>query len=101
MLNEDPKATAVQAVNDLRRQALPMCSQPGNPDSGQIVGRRLWQYLVSEYFRPAPQSASQLRLGYRHDPMQSLSGGPPESKRLRAELIARQHRAAEPGVSNQ
>jgi LacI family transcriptional regulator len=104
MLNEDPKATAVQAVNDLVAigAADVFLNQGiGIPKQLSIAG--FGNILVSEYFRVPLTTVRQpkLRLGYAAmELMQSLLGGAkPEHKRLRAELIARSSTAPPDGKS--
>jgi len=94
MLNENPKATAVQAVNDLVAiGAADVFLNQGIqiPDKLSVAG--FGNILVSEYFRVPLTTVRQpkLRLGYAAmDVMQALMRGEiPQSKRLRAELIAR------------
>ena len=99
MLNERPKATAVQAANDLVAiGAADVFLNQGVkiPTDLSIAG--FGNILVSEYFRVPLTTVRQpkLRLGYAAmDLMQSLlQGGPAQSKRLRAEVIARASTAA-------
>src|SRR5204862_5481515 len=99
MLNENPKATAVQAVNDLVAiGAAEVLLKQGIriPDDISVAG--FGNILLSEYFRVPLTTVRQpkLRLGYAAmDLMQSLlQGGPAQSKRLRAEVIARASTAA-------
>ena len=94
MLNENPQATAVQAVNDLVAiGAADVFLNQGIriPEDLSVAG--FGNILVSEYFRVPLTTVRQakLRLGYAAmDLMQSLlDGGAPESKRLRAEVIVR------------
>ena len=94
MLNENPQATAVQAVNDLVAiGAADVFLNQGIriPEDLSVAG--FGNILVSEYFRVPLTTVRQpkLRLGYAAmDLMQSLlAGGAPESKRLRAEVIVR------------
>jgi LacI family transcriptional regulator len=94
MLNENPSATAVQAVNDLVAiGAADVFLNQGIeiPKGLSVAG--FGNILVSEYFRVPLTTVRQpkLRLGYAAmDLMQALlAGGKPEHKRLRAELIAR------------
>jgi DNA-binding LacI/PurR family transcriptional regulator len=94
MLNERPKATAVQAVNDLVAiGAADVFLNQGTriPQDLSLAG--FGNILVSEYFRVPLTTVRQpkLRLGYAAmDLMQSLlKGGAVESKRLRAEVVAR------------
>ncbi|HTD67839.1 MAG TPA: LacI family DNA-binding transcriptional regulator [Candidatus Limnocylindria bacterium] len=94
MLNENPKATAVQAVNDLVAIGVADVLLNQNvriPEQISVAG--FGNILVSEYFRVPLTTVRQpkLRLGYAAmDLMQALHRGePPESKRLRAEVIAR------------
>ena len=94
MLNEDPKATAVQAVNDLVAIGAAdvfLNQKIQIPEKLSIAG--FGNILVSEYFRVPLTTVRQpkLRLGYAAmEVMQALiRGEPPESKRLRAELVAR------------
>jgi LacI family transcriptional regulator len=101
MLNEHPKATAVQAVNDLvaigaadvfLNQSIRI------PEDLSVAG--FGNILVSEYFRVPLTTVRQpkLRLGYAAmDLMQALlNGGAGESKRLRAEIIVRASTGAAP-----
>jgi len=104
MLNEDPKATAVQAVNDLVAiGAADVFLNQGIriPEGLSIAG--FGNILVSEYFRVPLTTVRQpkLRLGYAAmDVMQALLRNEPvESKRLRAELIARASTAPPDGKS--
>jgi len=94
MLNENPKATAVQAVNDL--VAIGVADVLLNqgvriPEQMSVAG--FGNILVSEYFRVPLTTVRQpkLRLGYAAmEIMQALHRGEPaESRRLRAEVIAR------------
>jgi LacI family transcriptional regulator len=94
MLNENPKATAVQAVNDL--VAIGVADVLLNqgvriPEQMSVAG--FGNILVSEYFRVPLTTVRQpkLRLGYAAmELMQALHRGEPaESRRLRAEVIAR------------
>jgi DNA-binding LacI/PurR family transcriptional regulator len=94
MLNEQPKATAVQAVNDLVAigAAHVFLNQSIRvPEDLSVAG--FGNILVSEHFRVPLTTVRQpkLRLGYAAmDLMQSLLRGEAgESKRLRAEVIAR------------
>lgn len=94
MLNEQPKATAVQAVNDLVAiGAAEVFLNQGIriPQDLSVAG--FGNILVSEHFRVPLTTVRQpkLRLGYAAmDLMQSLlNGGAGESKRLRAEIVAR------------
>jgi LacI family transcriptional regulator len=94
MLNEHPKATAVQAVNDLVAIGAADVLLNQNiriPEDISVAG--FGNILVSEYFRVPLTTVRQpkLRLGYAAmDLMQSLLNGEAgESKRLRAEIIAR------------
>lgn len=94
MLNETPKATAVQAVNDLVAiGAANVFLNQGIriPDDLSLAG--FGNILVSEHFRVPLTTVRQpkLRLGYAAmDLMQSLLNGEAgESKRLRAEVIVR------------
>jgi DNA-binding LacI/PurR family transcriptional regulator len=94
MLNENPKATAVQAVNDLVAIGVAdVLLNQGVSIPGQISVAGFGNILVSEYFRVPLTTVRQpkLRLGYAAmELMQSLhQGQPPESRRLRAEVIAR------------
>src|SRR6185503_967734 len=106
MLNENPKATAVQAVNDLVAIGVAdVLLNQGVSIPGQISVAGFGNILVSEYFRVPLTTVRQpkLRLGYAAmELMQSLMRGePPESKRLRAELIARASTARPAGASSQ
>jgi LacI family transcriptional regulator len=99
MLNENPKATAVQAVNDLVAiGAADVFLDQGVriPEDLSVAG--FGNILVSEYFRVPLTTVRQpkLRLGYAAmDLMQALlRGEPAEPKRLRAELVARASTAA-------
>ncbi len=101
MLNENPHATAVQAVNDL--VAIGVADVLLNqgmriPEQMSVAG--FGNILVSEYFRVPLTTVRQpkLRLGYAAmDLMQALHRGePPESKRLRAEVIVRASTAPPP-----
>jgi DNA-binding LacI/PurR family transcriptional regulator len=105
MLNEGTKATAVQAVNDLVAiGAADVFLNQGVriPDDLSIAG--FGNILVSEYFRVPLTTVRQpkLRLGYAAmDLMQALLRGEPgESRRLRAEVIARASTAAPANKSN-
>jgi LacI family transcriptional regulator len=104
MLNEDPKPTAVQAVNDLVAiGAAEVFLNQGISIPGQLSIAGFGNILVSEYFRVPLTTVRQpkLRLGYAAmDLMQGLlKGEPPEHKRLRAELIARESTAPPDGKS--
>lgn len=94
MLNEDPKATAVQAVNDL--VAIGVADVLLNqgvriPEHMSVAG--FGNILVSEYFRVPLTTVRQpkLRLGYAAmELMQALHRGePPQNRRLRAEVVVR------------
>jgi LacI family transcriptional regulator len=94
MLNENPRATAVQAVNDLVAIGAADVFLNQNvriPDDLSVAG--FGNILVSEYFRVPLTTVRQpkLRLGYAAmDLMQALlRSEAAESKRLRAELVAR------------
>ena len=94
MMNEHPKATAVQAVNDLVAiGAADVFLNQGIrvPDDLSVAG--FGNIMVSEYFRVPLTTVRQpkLRLGYAAmDLMQDLlKGEAGESKRLRAEIIVR------------
>ena len=102
MLNEDPRATAVQATNDLVAiGAADVLLNQGIKIPEQISVAGFGNILVSEYFRVPLTTIRQpkLRLGYAAmDLMQALHRGePPESKRLRAEVITRASTAAPVG----
>ncbi len=99
MLNENPKATAVQAVNDLVAIGVAdVLLNQGVSIPGQISVAGFGNILVSEYFRVPLTTVRQpkLRLGYAAmELMQALNQGEaPETKRLRAEVIARASTAA-------
>ena len=99
MLNENPHATAVQATNDLVAiGAADVLLNQGLKIPGQISVAGFGNILTSEYFRVPLTTIRQpkLRLGYAAmELMQKLlEGGPPESRRLRAEVIARASTAA-------
>lgn len=103
MLNENPQATAVQAVNDLVAiGAADVFLNQGISIPGDLSIAGFGNILVSEYFRVPLTTVRQpkLRLGYAAmDLMQALQRGePPESKRLRAEVIARASTAPPPSV---
>jgi len=94
MLNENPKATAVQAVNDLVAIGIADVLLNQNvriPEQISVAG--FGNILVSEYFRVPLTTVRQpkLRLGYAAmELMQALHRGEaPESRRLRAEVITR------------
>jgi DNA-binding LacI/PurR family transcriptional regulator len=94
MLNENPGATAVQAVNDLvaiGAAQVFLNQQIRIPEDLSVAG--FGNILVSEYFRVPLTTVRQpkLRLGYAAmELMQSLlEGEPGESKRLRAEIAVR------------
>lgn len=94
LLNENPHATAIQATNDLVAiGAADVLLNQGIKIPEQISVAGFGNILVSEYFRVPLTTIRQpkLRLGYAAmDLMQSLQRGePPESKRLRAEVITR------------
>jgi LacI family transcriptional regulator len=102
MLNENPKATAIQAVNDLAAiGAATVCLNQGIkiPDELSVVG--FGNFLVSEHFRVPLTTVRQpkLRLGIAAmESMQRLLRGErPEPKRLGAEIIVRKSTAAPPG----
>jgi len=102
MLNENPRATAVQATNDLVAiGAADVLLNQGFKIPEQISVAGFGNILTSEFFRVPLTTIRQpkLRLGYAAmDLMQALHRGePPESKRLRAEVIARASTAAPPG----
>jgi DNA-binding LacI/PurR family transcriptional regulator len=104
MLNEQPKATAVQAVNDLVAiGAADVFLNQGIKIPSDLSVAGFGNILVSEYFRVPLTTVRQpkLRLGYAAmDLMQSmLKGETGESKRLRAEVISRESTAA-PTASN-
>ncbi len=104
MLNENPGATAVQAVNDLVAiGAADVFLNQGITVPQQLSIAGFGNILVSEYFRVPLTTVRQpkLRLGYAAmDTMQALlRGEPPESKRLRAEVIARASTAPPVGKS--
>ena len=99
MLNEQPKATAVQAANDLVAiGAADVFLNQGISIPKDLSVAGFGNILVSEYFRVPLTTVRQpkLRLGYAAmDLMQSLlEGGSAQSKRLRAEVIARASTAA-------
>jgi LacI family transcriptional regulator len=101
MLNENPHATAVQATNDLVAiGAADVLLNQGIKIPEQISVAGFGNILVSEYFRVPLTTIRQpkLRLGYAAmDLMQALHRGePPESKRLRAEVITRASTAPPP-----
>jgi LacI family transcriptional regulator len=101
MLNENPHATAVQATNDLVAiGAADVLLNQGIKIPDQISVAGFGNILVSEYFRVPLTTIRQpkLRLGYAAmDLMQALHRGePPESKRLRAEVITRASTAPPP-----
>ena len=102
MLNENPKATAIQAVNDLAAiGAATVCLNQGIkiPEELSVVG--FGNFLVSEHFRVPLTTVRQpkLRLGIAAmESMQRLLRGErPEPKRLGAEIIVRKSTAAPPG----
>lgn len=99
LLNENPHATAIQATNDLVAiGAADVLLNQGIKIPEQISVAGFGNILVSEYFRVPLTTVRQpkLRLGYAAmDLMQALHRGePPESKRLRAEVITRASTAA-------
>ena len=99
MLNENPKATAVQAVNDLVAIGVAdVLLNQGVSIPGEISAAGFGNILVSEYFRVPLTTVRQpkLRLGYAAmELMQALhEGETPQSRRLRAEVIARASTAA-------
>jgi DNA-binding LacI/PurR family transcriptional regulator len=94
MLNENPRATAVQAVNDLVAiGAANVFLNQGVQIPQQLSVAGFGNILVAEHFRVPLTTVRQpkLRLGYAAmDLMQGLLNGEVvESKRLRAELIIR------------
>ncbi len=102
MLNENPQATAVQAVNDLVAIGVAdVLLNQGVKIPEQVSVAGFGNILVSEYFRVPLTTVRQpkLRLGYAAmELMQKLlEGGAPESRRLRAEVIARAS-TARPGA---
>jgi LacI family transcriptional regulator len=104
MLNENPGATAVQAVNDLVAiGAADVFLNQGITVPQQLSIAGFGNILISEYFRVPLTTVRQpkLRLGYAAvDTMQALMRGePPESKRLRAEIIVRASTAPPVGKS--
>jgi DNA-binding LacI/PurR family transcriptional regulator len=104
MLDESPNATAVQAVNDLVAIGVAdVLLNQGVSIPGRISVAGFGNILVSEYFRVPLTTVRQpkLRLGYAAmELMQALhQGKPPESKRLRAEVIARTS-TAPPGTKS-
>jgi len=104
MLNEDPKATAVQAVNDLVAiGAAQVFLNQGIDIPQKLSLAGFGNILVSEYFRVPLTTVRQpkLRLGYAAmELMQSLLRGEgAENKRLRAELVARASTAEPAGKS--
>ena len=104
MLNENPGATAVQAVNDLVAiGAADVFLNQGVAVPGQLSVAGFGNILVSEYFRVPLTTVRQpkLRLGYAAmDSMLALMRGePPENKRLRAEVITRASTAPPVGKS--
>lgn len=104
MLNENPGATAVQAVNDLVAiGAADVFLNQGISVPGQLSIAGFGNILVSEYFRVPLTTVRQpkLRLGYAAmDTMQALlQGEVVESKRLRAEVVARASTAPPVGKS--
>jgi DNA-binding LacI/PurR family transcriptional regulator len=101
MLNENPKATALQAVNDLTAiGAATVCLHQGIkiPEELSVVG--FGNFLISEHFRIPLTTVRQpkLRLGIAAmESMQRLLRGErPEPKRLGAEIIVRKSTAAPP-----
>jgi DNA-binding LacI/PurR family transcriptional regulator len=99
MLNENPHATAVQAVNDLVAIGVAdVLLNQGVSIPGRISVAGFGNILVSEYFRVPLTTVRQpkLSLGYAAmELMQALHRGEaPESKRLRAEIIVRASTAA-------
>jgi DNA-binding LacI/PurR family transcriptional regulator len=104
MLNEAPKATAVQTANDLVAigAATVFLSQGLRiPQDLSIVG--FGNILVSEYFRVPLTTIRQPKLRLGAAAMDSMvrliRGERPENKRLRAELVVRQSSGAPPAVS--
>jgi LacI family transcriptional regulator len=94
MLNENPKATAIQAVNDLVAiGAADVLLNQGVKIPEQVSIAGFGNILVSEYFRVPLTTVRQpkLRLGYSAvELMQGLlRGEAPESRRLRAEIVTR------------
>ena len=94
MLNESARPTAIIAVNDLVAigAGTVLINQGVKiPEEVSVAG--FGNILVSEYFRVPLTTVRQpkLRLGYAAmELMQKLlEGGAPESRRLRAEVIAR------------
>jgi DNA-binding LacI/PurR family transcriptional regulator len=101
MLSEAPKATAVQAANDLVAigAATVFLNQGIRiPQDLSIVG--FGNVLVSEYFRVPLTTIRQpkLRLGTAaiESMARLLRGERPENKRLRAEIVIRQSSAPPP-----
>jgi|ERR1051326_4415647 LacI family transcriptional regulator len=98
MLNENPKATAIQAANDLAAigAALVFINQGMKvPEELSIVG--FGNFLISEHFRVPLTTVRQpkLRLGVAAMELmlQLLRGERPQPKRLSAELTIRQSTA--------
>ena len=101
MLNENPKATAIQAANDLTAiGAATVCLNQGMriPEDLSIVG--FGNFLISEHFRVPLTTVSQpkLRLGVAAMDLmvKLLRGEHPESKRLSTELAIRKSTAPPP-----
>jgi DNA-binding LacI/PurR family transcriptional regulator len=101
MLNEAPKATAVQTANDLVAigAATVFLSQGLRiPQDLSLVG--FGNILVSEYFRVPLTTIRQPKLRLGAAAMETMArlirGERPENKRLRTELVVRQSSAAPP-----
>jgi len=102
MLNEAPKATAVQTVNDLVAigAAMVFLNQGLRiPEDLSIVG--FGNILTSEYFRIPLTTIRQPKLRLGVAAMESMlrlfRGERPESKRLGAEIVVRNSTAPPPG----
>jgi DNA-binding LacI/PurR family transcriptional regulator len=101
MLNENPKATAIQAANDLTAVgAAIVCLNQGLkvPEDLSIVG--FGNFLLSEHFCVPLTTVRQpkLRLGVAAMELmlKLLRGEHPESRRLGAELVVRKSSAPPP-----
>ena len=102
MLNENPKATAVQAANDLIAigAALVFLNQGMRiPEDLSLVG--FGNFLLSEHFRIPLTTVRQpkLRLGVAamESMLKLVRGEHPEPKRLSAELVIRKSTASAAG----
>lgn len=104
MLNEAPKATAVQTANDLvaiGAASVFLTQGIRIPHDLSVVG--FGNIFVSEYFRVPLTTVRQPKLRLGAAAMESMArlirGEKPENKRLPAEVVVRQSSAAPPATS--